>query len=96
MHFSDYTCLHTERKCGDNLKCINYLLLCDGNYDCDDGSDEHFNLGKGKLEKFSNNRSECLKMNNLTYTKSCWQIGNFEYNTHVCLKMNTLAYLKTS
>ena len=50
MHFSDYTCLHTERKCGDNLKCINYLLLCDGNYDCDDGSDEHFNICKGKLD----------------------------------------------
>ena len=50
MHFSDYTCLHTERKCGDNLKCINYLLLCDGNYDCDDASDEHFNICDGKLE----------------------------------------------
>jgi len=50
IHFSDYTCLDTERKCGDNLKCINYLLLCDSNWDCDDGSDEHFNICKGKLD----------------------------------------------
>ena len=46
---SGYTCTPPEVKCADDLQCVNYLQLCDGHSDCDDGSDEELNMCKGKL-----------------------------------------------
>jgi hypothetical protein len=49
LYLSDYTCDFPDVKCSNGLKCVNYLHLCDGFNDCDDGSDETLKMCTGKL-----------------------------------------------
>lgn len=54
--FSEYS-IHKKQKCGDRTfqcfsgKCIHVNFACDGEYDCEDKSDEAPDLCKAKIGK---------------------------------------------
>lgn len=73
-------CEATEFECGSDHRCIPIESYCDGNYDCNDKSDEmtcavtpkiHFSIGNSTVPSLSSSFSPSMKNITLTMVIIC-------------------------